>query len=183
MCGTTFAMLIPHFGGMIPFYVAFTGTFFLPLTVPYLGGAFFRWVTRTFGDGGTGDGHRSGGSAVPGREVLAGLAPPPPVPPPPPPGVTWLVLLLWSLLERSLMGPMPADDLASVLNCHDLGQEATPAEVAALMSSCPAAAPLRDRPGDDNDLGTPPDSKWLRRPATFELAAVLLMIVLMICWW
>ena len=183
VCGTTFAMLIPRFGGMIPFYVAFTGTFFLPLTVPYLGGAFFRWVTR-----------RSGMAALLAGIVLGAvlflaekslpvwlaqaqwrpfwvL------------GVTWLVLILWSLVERSLVGPIPTDDLASVLNCHDLGRETTPEGVAALMSSCPAAASLRDRPGDGNDLGTPSDSNWLLRPATFELAAVLLMIVLMIYWW
>ena len=49
VCGTLFAMLIPRFGGMIPFYVVLTGTFFLPLTVPYLGGALYPKASRGSG--------------------------------------------------------------------------------------------------------------------------------------
>jgi Na+/proline symporter len=47
--GTFLAMLIPYFEGMIPFYVQFTGTFFLPLTVPYIGGALFKGASRGAG--------------------------------------------------------------------------------------------------------------------------------------
>jgi Na+/proline symporter len=47
--GTLFAYFIPRMGGMIPFYLAMTGTFFLPLTVPYIGGAFFPFLSRWSG--------------------------------------------------------------------------------------------------------------------------------------
>ncbi len=93
VCGTAFAMLIERYGGMIPFYVTFTGTFFLPLTVPYLGGAWFRWVSRGAGTAavlggiGVGAGRVLGGEPLPlppgGRaRGPRRRAPPAPAPPP-----------------------------------------------------------------------------------------------------
>ncbi|MHC4179446.1 MAG: sodium:solute symporter family protein, partial [Planctomycetota bacterium] len=140
--GTVFAMFIKRFGGMIPFYVAFTGTFFLPLVVPYLGGAWFKWVGRGAGTaalvGGIGVGAvlflcQSRLPVYLGHDqwrpfwVLA---------------VAWVVLIVWSLVENAVRGKTPETELASILNVRDLGRPGTPEEIGKRITTTrPSARP------------------------------------------
>ena len=197
-CGTGFAMFIKSFGGMIPFYVKFTGTFFLPLTVPYLGGAWFRWVSR-----GAGTAAVLGGIGV-GAVLFLGGEPLPVGPGPPQwffgePLPAWLaqaqwrpfwvlgaacaVMIVWSLVENALRGRIPESELGARLNVYDLGRPATPEGLQEFVAATPAARPLRTDNLDRGACGVPAHTPWYSHPTTFELAALALMIALMAWLW
>ncbi len=144
--GQAFAMLIPMFGGMIPFYTAMTGTFFLPLTVPYVGGALYRQASR-----------RSGMASVAGGIALGcvlffggqfELLPPVLSHPQWRPfwvlAFTGIVFVVWSVFENRVSrnrgeGLTEEHQLASILNASQLGKPATPEEN---QRACPVAADL-----------------------------------------
>lgn len=183
VCGTMFAMFIERYGGMIPFYVALTGTFFLPLTVPYLGGAWLRWVSR-----GAGTAAVLGGIGVGSVLFLAQtqlpvylghdqwrpfwvLA------------ATWMVLVVWSVVENGLRGPIPRTDAASILNAYDFGRAGTAGACRRLLDAIPPPARPRTENLDRGACGTPSHTPWYKHPTTFEAVAVVLMILLMVWWW
>jgi len=197
-CGTGFAMFIERYGGMIPFYVKFTGTFFLPLTVPYLGGAWFRGVSR-----GSGTAAVLGGIGV-GVVLFLGGEPLPVGPSqalwvfgePMPDylaqaqwrpfwvfGAAWISMIAWSLLENALRGPIPETELAGKLNVHDLGRSGTPDEIQQLAAALPATVRLRTDRLQGGVCGTPADTSWYSHPTTFELIALILMCLLMVWLW
>ena len=183
LLGTLFAMFIPMFGGMIPFYVALTGTFFLPLTVPYIGGALYRRASRGSGIASLVAGVGAGAILFLGSDrlpIVLGhaqwrpfwvLA------------VTWIVFVGWSMIENRLRGPIPETELAGLLNSSDLGRPATPEEVKDLFDR-PGVARWEGRESlDYPTLGTPKDTPWYAHPTTFELSALILLVALMIWWW
>jgi Na+/proline symporter len=185
VCGTLFAMFIPMFGGMIPFYVAMTGTFFLPLTVPYVGGALYRSASR-----GSGIASLVGGIGLGSVLFLGGeLEVLPPVLSHPQwrpfwvLGFSWLTFVGWSLVENRVKGRIPQDDLASVLNAFDLGKPVPSERIREIVRSR-SILPWEGQKNVDYDtLGKPKDVPWYGNPATFELSAVVLLVLLMIWWW
>ena len=94
-------MLIPKFGGMIPFYVAFTGTFFLPLTVPYIGGALYRNASRGSGMASLLGGVGIGLFLFLGSAFLPNWLTHPQWRPFWVLGFAWIVFFLWSILEKT----------------------------------------------------------------------------------
>ncbi|HIQ22032.1 MAG TPA: hypothetical protein EYH34_12490 [Planctomycetes bacterium] len=193
VCGTLFAMFIEGFGGMIPFYVAFTGTFFLPLTVPYVGGALYRRASRGAGMAALVAGIVLGtvlfvGYEVPritGRTALAlpvELGHPKWRP-------FWVlgfastVFVVWSMVENRRRGPIPSDELASVLNSFDLGRPASPDEVRRLIQSRGLRPWARHQELDYNVLGIPLALRWYAHPAILEVAAIAALGILMVWWW
>jgi len=185
MCGTLFAMFIETFGGMIPFYVAITGTFVLPLTVPYIGGALYRGASRGSGMAallaGVGVGmvlflgdHMDFLPAVlthPQSRPFSVLA------------ASWLVFFVWSIVENTLKGRIPESELASMLSSLELGKPARPEEVKDMIRS----RSVPPWPGQENldfeKVGIPKGIAWYAHPTTFELSALILLIALMIWWW
>jgi Na+/proline symporter len=197
-CGTGFAMFIERFGGMIPFYVKFTGTFFLPLTVPYLGGAWFRWVSRGSGTAavlggigigavlflggeplpiGTGEDQWFFGGPLPAWLAQAQWRPFWVF------GAAWAVMIVWSLVENALRGRIPETELGARLNVYDLGRPGTPEDVQQVVAASPAARPPRTDNLDRGACGVPGATPWYSHPTTFELVAVALMIALMVWLW
>ncbi|MBC8873030.1 MAG: hypothetical protein H8E44_26655 [Planctomycetes bacterium] len=185
VCGTMFAMAIPYFEGMLPFYVALTGTFFLPLTVPYIGGALYRRASRGSGMASLVAGVGVGSILFFGdwfKFLPAELAHPQCRP--------FLVLEAsflaffgWSMIENRIRGPVPQTDLASMLNSFDLGKAADPDEVKKMIQSPRLASWQGKEEVDHERLGIPKNIAWYAHPTTFEVAAIVLLIVLMIWWW
>ena len=183
VCGTFFAMGIPRFGGMIPFYVAFTGTFFLPLTVPYIGGTLFRKASR-----GSGMATLLGGVGVGLFLFLgSGFVPTWMGHPQWRPfwvfGFSWIFFFAWSLYENNRKGTVPETELASFLNSSDMGKQVTPEEVKKMVESFPVAPWEGKKNIDYNRLGIPANLPWYSHPSTFEFFTLVLLVVLMIWWW
>lgn len=185
VCGTLFATLIPRFGGMISFYVALTGTFFLPLTVPYVGGALYRRASR-----GSGMASLSGGIGIGCLLFLGweyGLLAPELAHPQCRPfwvlGFSLLVFIAWSIVENRIRGPIAEDELAAILNSRDLGRPASSEQIGELLQSR-SIAPWEGKKNLDPDaIGIPQGTPWYSHPTTFEVSAVVLLVVLMIWWW
>jgi SSS family solute:Na+ symporter len=183
VCGTMFAMLIPKYHGMIDFYVQFTGTFFLPLVVPYVGGALYKKASRGSGMASLVAGVGAGALLFLQSDrlpVMLGhaqwrpfwvLA------------VTGVVFVAWSMVENRARGPIPQTKLASLLNAFDLGKLAGPEEVKAFLERHPVSAWEGQENVDPDTLGVPRQVRWYSHPTTFEAAAAVLLIVLMIWWW
>jgi hypothetical protein len=193
ICGTLFAMLIPRFGGMIPFYVAFTGTFFLPLTVPYVGGALYRKASRGSGMAALVAGIGLGTILFLGYEIPLSLDRPEWSLPTSLSQAQWrpfwvlgftsLVFVGWSIMENRVKGPIPDTELASILNSHELGRTTGPDEVEQMIRS----RTLRPWDGQANidyhSVGIPRELPWYTHPTTFEGSIVVLLTVLMVWWW
>jgi hypothetical protein len=183
ICGTMFAMLIPSFGGMIPFYVALTGTFFLPLTVPYVGGALYRNASR-----GAGIASLLCGTGLGCLLFFASHHLPPELGHP-----QWRpfwvlgfsigVFVVWSKVENRFKGNISREELASILNAFELGKSMPGEDLEELV----CAHSLQPWEGQSNldykTLGVPRNTAWHSRPASFELAATITLLVLMIWWW
>jgi len=185
ICGTMFAMLIPHFEGMIPFYVAFTGTFFLPLTVPYIGGALYRGASRGSGMAALVAGVGVGSILFFGDwfEFLPAEVAHPQCRPFLVLEASFLVFFAWSMVENRIKGLVAKTDVASMLNSSDLGKPATSEEVKAMIQTLPLDAWAGKDELDYQQLGIPKNVAWYAHPTTFEVVAVVLLIVLMIWWW
>jgi SSS family solute:Na+ symporter len=193
ICGTMFAMFIDHFKGMIPFYVAFTGTFFLPMVVPYVGGALYRRASRGSGMAALVAGIGLGSILFLGYELPQLLECPqwsiatflghPTCRP------FWVIVfaacifVCWSVVENRIRGPIPKTQLASILNAVDLGREADSEAVRGMLESRPLVPWDGQANLDYESLGTTKTLRWYSRPGTFELSAFALLVLLMIWWW
>ena len=97
--------------------------------------------------------------------------------------VAWVAFFGCSCIEDKLRGPLPADSIAAVLNCRDLGAPGTPVKVRARMKRMlhtrPSAAEFSEvpHPGIPNRLSLP------EKPATWELATLVFLVVLLVWWW
>jgi SSS family solute:Na+ symporter len=181
--GSLLASQVGNFGGMVPFYVAFSGTFVLPLTVPYLAAAFCPWASR-----GSGLASLVGGCALGlvlfiSEKYLPAYMTQPQVRP------MWvlvaasLILVIWSIVENRLRGRIPKHEFASRFNAFDFGKDMTPAQVRKFMESGEMGAWEAKAALDYDKLGLPEGSPWYSRPGPYEISALVATIALMIWLW
>ena len=182
--GSYLSTLVDDFDGMVPFYVTFSGTFVLPLTVPYLASAFCPWASRwsalasLVGGCGLGLVLFNAGGTLPIWLTQTQCRPLWVL------GFAIVVLIAWSLAENALRGRIPRTQLAGRLNTFDLGRNnMTPAQVKAMM----ADDGLGDWPAKVNvnydRMGVKENAPWYARPGVYEIAVVIGMIALMIWLW
>lgn len=190
--GSLLSTLVAQFGGMVKFYVVFSGTFVLPLEVPYLAAAFCPWASRW-----------SAFASLAGGCLLGLVLFLPTLPDPVPKlyelpawlshaqvrpfwvlGFAVLVLIVWSMIANKMHGRLPRAQLAGQLNMFDLGkQNATPDEVRAAMTN-PAIGDWPAKENVDYDtVGVPGGLPWYRRPGPYEIAIVIAMVLMMIWLW
>lgn len=185
LVGTLFAMAIPWFKSMIDFYVALTGTFFLPLIVPYVGGALYRKASRGSGIAALVGGIGVGSFLFLGNELewLPTVLGHPQWRPFWVLASTGMVFFLWSVLENRRRGFLPEDELAGGLNAFDLGRQADSEEVREMIESRPKATWEGKENLDFRTLGISKNVPWYSHPTTYEILVVILLVVLMIWWW
>lgn len=185
LVGTLFAMAIPWFKSMIDFYVALTGTFFLPLIVPYVGGALYRRASRGSGIAALVGGIGVGSLLFLGNEFqwLPAVLSHPQWRPFWVLAFTSIVFVLWSVLENRRRGPLLQSELAGVLNAFDLGKQADSEEVKEMIEGGPIAPWDGKENVDFRALGISKDVPWYSHPTTYEILAVILLVALMIWWW
>lgn len=182
--GAILSSQVGNYGGMVPFYVTFSGTFVLPLTVPYLASAFCPWASRWSGFASIVGGCALGlvlfntEGTLPVEMTQAQVRPMWVL------GFAILVLIVWSLVENKLTGPLPEHSLARRLNTFDLGRNnMTPDEVHAMMSADEVGGWAAKENVDFEKLGIRSDLPWYRKPGPYELTVVIAMILLMIWLW
>ena len=180
--GSLLSMKVKDFGGMVPFYVTFSGTFVLPLTVPYLAAAFFPAASR----------HSALASLIAGCLVglvlflVEGL-----------PeymtqaqcrpiwvlGTSLVVMVIWSIVENSIKGRIPREKLASRFNTFEFGKAISGEEVKEMIE-CGGIKPWDAQKNIDySKLGVQKNTPWYSRPGLFELAALVFLISILIWLW
>ena len=170
-------------GGMVKFYTAFTGTFVLPLTVPYLAAAFFPQASR----------HSALASLIAGCGLglvlvnTAGTLPDHMTHPQCRPlwvlGVAALTIIIWSRIENKIKGRIPRHEIASRMNIFEFGKTMSPDEVKAMLESNEINDWKGKKHVDYKTLGLKPDTPWYSRPGPYELFTIAAMIALMIWLW
>ena len=166
---------------MIPFYVAFTGTFFLPLTVPYVGGALYKKASRGSGMASLLMGVGLGLFLFLGSDFLPVWMGHPQWRPFWVLGVSWISFFTWSVIENKWKGAISETELAGILNAAKLGKRATREEVKKMLKPI---TPWEGKKNlDYNRFGTPEDIPWYSNPTTFEISIIVLLVVLMIWRW
>jgi SSS family solute:Na+ symporter len=183
LIGSLFARAIPTMGGLLPFYVAFTGSLFLPMTVPYIGGALYSRASR-----GSGLAAVVGGFLVGTTLFLLGDTGPvwmthPQWRPFWSFGSAWLFFFLWSWLENLISGPMPEEDLAAALNITGLGAPGNPKEVSSRIDRTIRLYPSAARFTKVPNPGVPDDCPWWRNPRTYEIGVTLFLLLVLLWWW
>ena len=181
--GALLASQVGNFGGMVPFYVAFSGTFVLPLTVPYLAAAFCPWASR-----GSGLASLVGGCALGLVLFSAGDKLPvymtqPQIRPMWVLGTAFVILIVWSIVENRIRGPIPKHELASRFNAFDFGRNMTPARICESMESGEMGDWEAKANLDYDKLGIAEGSPWYSRPGPYEIFTLVGMIALMIWLW
>ncbi|MCP5118384.1 MAG: hypothetical protein GY953_46825, partial [bacterium] len=183
LIGALFAHGIPAMGGLLPFYLAFTGTLFLPLTVPYIGGALYRRASRWSGMAAVGGGFLVGAVLMLLSDRLPAYLGHPMSRPYWSFGSAWAAFFLCTWIENRVRGPIPSDSIAGVLNRRDLGAPGTPDEVRArierMLHPDPKIAKLSEVPNP----GIPANLSSLKRPATWETVTLIVLIVALVRWW
>lgn len=181
--GSILSTQVSRYGGMVPFYVTFSGTFVLPLTVPYLAAVFLPWASRhsalasLVAGCGVGLVLFNAGEALPHYMTQAQCRPLWVL------GTALVTVVVWSLVENALKGPIPRTELAGRFNARDFGREMSSEEVREMMES----GQLEDWPGKENiqyeTLGTEKSAPWYSRPGVYEIFTVVVMIGIMIWLW
>lgn len=189
--GSSLALAVDKFDGMIPFYTAFTGTFVLPLTVPYLAAAFCPWASR-----GSALASLIGGCLLGLVLFIPTLFPEGAAPyelkwymtqPQCRPfwvlGAATLLLIVWSLIENSMKGRIPKTQLAGRMNAFDFGRQMPPEEIERMMTSGEIEHWSAEDHVEFDKLGLRSDTPWYARPGFYEILTVIAMIALMIWLW
>ena len=98
-------------------------------------------------------------------------------------GAALATMVIWSLIENAVRGPIPKSQLASRFNSFDFGKNMAPEEVKSMMES----SELEDWDAKRNiryeTLGLKRDTPWYSRPGLYEILTVVVMIVIMIWLW
>lgn len=189
--GSLLALAVDQFDGMVPFYTAFTGTFVLPLTVPYLACAFCPWASR-----GSALAALIGGCLL-GLVLFIPTLFPVGRPPYDLPwymthpqcrpywvlGAAVLLLVFWSVYENSTKGRIPKSQLAGRMNAFDFGKSMTPDAVERMMTSGEIENWSVDEHVKFDTLGVRGDTPWYARPGLYEILTVVAMILLIIWLW
>lgn len=184
--GIALTLAIPYLGGLIPFYTAITGTFFVPLAIPYVVGSLYpkasRWsgflgvlVAVAFGlvlffDD-------MGAKSLPiwlrqaqWRPIWAIV-------------VTVIAMIIISWIENRIRGPIPESDLASQLNIRQMGNlNLSPEMKEELKRRAKEAAKLEEFI-DIAEPGIPEGTKWYLHPTFWELFTFAWLIALLIIFW
>jgi solute:Na+ symporter, SSS family len=181
--GSILSSQVSKFGGMVPFYVTFSGTFVLPLTVPYLAAAFFPQASR----------HSALASLVTGCGVglilfnAGGSLPIYLTQPQCRPlwvlGAALAMMVVWSLAENAIKGRIPRNQLAARFNVFEFGKSMTPEEAKAMMETGGLEDWDAKRNIDYETLGLRKDVPWYSHPGPYEIFTVVAMIALMIWLW
>ena len=179
LIGTLFAMLIPRFGGMVPFYVAFVGSMFLPLTVPYLGAPLYKKASRWSGLAATVGGCVVGtilffwSSQIPvtlghtqWRPLWAF-------------GTAWICFFACSFVENWLKGAAPAFEWTTVSQVQDLGS----GEKGAGRDLEKQIAEEKARTAGFQEPKADRSAPWYVNPTTFELACFIFIVATLVWWW
>jgi SSS family solute:Na+ symporter len=181
--GTLFARAIPSMGGLLPFYLAFTGTLFLPMAVPFIGGAVYAGASRRSGMAAVVGGFLVGATCFLLGDWLPIWMSHPQCRPFWSFGSAWVVFFLWSWLENRIKGPIPEGELAAALNRHKLGAPGTQEEVekriATMLHLHPRAAQFSEVPKP----GVPDKCPWWKNPGTWEIATAILLAGILAWWW
>lgn len=182
LIGSLFARAIPAMGGLLPFYVAFTGSLFLPLTVPYIGGALYARASRWSGMAAVVGGFTVGAALFLLGDLLPVYMHHPQWRPFWSFGAAWIFFFATSWIENRLYGPIPDTDIAAHLNRSGLGAPGTPEEVTIrlqrLLDTYPRAQITKvPHPGVPDNLPV-----W-RRPSTYEIAVTIFLLAMLVWWW
>lgn len=181
--GSVLSTQVSRFGGMVPFYVTFSGTFVLPLTVPYLAAAFFPQASRhsalasLVAGCGVGLVLFNAGEHLPVYMTQAQCRPLWVL------GTAMATLVIWSLVENAIKGAIPRNQLASRFNAFDFGRAMTPSEAKAMMETGGLEEWHAKRNIDYETLGLRKDVPWYSRPGLYEILTVVVMIAMMIWLW
>ena len=179
LIGTLFAMLIPRFGGMVPFYVAFVGSLVLPLAVPYLGAPLYKKASRWSGLAATVGGALVGTSLFFWSAQLPVTLGHPQWRPFWAFGTAWICFFVCSFVENWLKGPAPAFEWATVSQVHDLGSRGEGAD-RDLERQIAEESGKRARFEEPEAAKATP---WYSRPGTFELACFIFLVIMLGWWW
>ncbi|MGC6460117.1 MAG: sodium:solute symporter family protein [Akkermansiaceae bacterium] len=181
--GSLLSSQVSNFGGMVPFYTTFSGTFVLPLTVPYLAAAFFPSASR----------HSALASLVAGCLVglvlfnAVGLLPASMTHPQCRPfwvlGTAIVVMILWSLIENRMKGPIPKNQLAARFNAFDFGRSLSPQEIQAMIQNDALDSWGGKANLNFDTLGLKTSTPWFRHPGFYENTILILIIALMVLLW
>ena len=181
--GTLFAYFIPRMGGMIPFYLAMTGTFFLPLTVPYIGGALYQAASRWSGVASTLSGAGLGlflfllEKQIPvwmghtlWRPIWSFLA-------------AWIGFFVCSWIENRVVGQRPEDEFARSLNFQGIGSLKLGREELERLTE---RSRQRERTAEFSEVpepGIPAGTPWYLHPTFFEVIAIGILVFFLVLWW
>lgn len=181
--GSLLSTQVSRYGGMVPFYVTFSGTFVLPLTVPYLAAAFCPWASRHSALAATVAGCGIGLVLFNAQDVLPVYMTQAQCRPLWVLGAALAVLVLWSMVENAIKGRIPNSKFAGRFNAFDFGKPMTADEVMEMIRD----DELEDWPSRKNvlpeTLGLSKSTPWYARPGLYEILTVVVMIVIMICLW
>jgi SSS family solute:Na+ symporter len=181
--GSIFARAIPAMGGLLPFYLAFTGSLFLPMTVPYIGGALYSKAGRQSGMAAVIGGFTVGAILLLFDDILPLYMSHPQWRPLWSFGAAWLLFFTWSIFENRLRGPVPDSDIAAALNRHVLGAPGSTEEVTERIQSRLNIHPQTAQFSEVPRPGVPAGSRLWKRPATYEIMVTLLLIAVLFLWW
>jgi SSS family solute:Na+ symporter len=183
LIGSIFARAIPAMGGLLPFYLAFTGSLFLPLAVPYIGGAIYAKASRGSGMSSVVAGFTTGLTLILLEDSLPVWMGHPQWRPFWAFGTAWLAFFLSSWLENRYRGPLPEADLARALNRRALGAPGTPAEIAERVRRFPQLTEKAAQFSRVKRPGVPENCPLWQRPATWEIGVTLFLIAVLVWWW
>jgi SSS family solute:Na+ symporter len=183
LVGSVFARAIPAMGGLLPFYVAFTGSLFLPLAVPYLGGALYSKASRGSGTAAVVGGFTTGLSLILLSDLLPVYLGHHQWRPFWSFGAAWTVFFLWSWFENRYSGPLSETDLAAALNRKALGAPGTPAEIIQRVRQFPELQTQVAQYSSVKNPGLPEGTPWWRKPGTYEIGVTLFLLAVLVWWW
>ena len=183
LVGSAFARAIPAMGGLLPFYVAFTGSLFLPLAVPYIGGALYSRASRGSGTAAVVGGFATGLVLILLEDLLPVYMGHRQWRPFWSFGAAWTVFFLWSWFENRYRGPLSEADIAAALNRRALGAPGTPAEITERVRQFPQLQTQMAQFSSVKNPGVPADLPLWQRPGTYEIAVTLLLVAILVWWW
>lgn len=174
LIGTFFAMLIPRFGGMVPFYVAFAGSMFLPLTVPYVGAALYKKASRWSALVATVGGSLVGTFFFLFSGQLPVIMGHPQWRPFWALGTAWICFFACSLIENRLRGPIPASEFETASH-PELGGRPAP--------GTSVEEPEGHPDSELNGAAVQKQLAWWAHPTTYELAVLIFLVGFLVWWW
>ena len=98
-------------------------------------------------------------------------------------GTSLVVMVIWSIVENSIKGHIPREELASRLNTFEFGRSLTGEEVKEMVESGGIRPWAAQKNIDYSKLGIQKGIAWYSRPGLFETTALVFLISIMIWLW